>query len=113
MFQTRIIKGYSGSDMSEFSLSWLLREREELQRDRAAFASALDILQKRVVESNDSDIPRRPLLHEWSGTRAVIGSLEMALHATERTLEQTSQVILSIQTGETTDADKKGFSGDN
>jgi hypothetical protein len=99
--------------MSGFSLSWLIREREELQRDRVAFASALDILQKRILESNETELPRKPLLHEWSGTRAVIGSLEMALHATERTLEQTNQVILSIQTGETTDEDKKGFSGDN
>jgi hypothetical protein len=91
--------------MSGFSLSWLMREREELQRDRHAFASALDTLKKRIMDSNETDIERRPLFHEWSGTRAVVGSLEMALHATERALEETSQLIMSIQNGEAVDSD--------
>ncbi len=102
--------------MSGFSLSWLKRERVELQRDRHAFASALDMLKERVMDSMNTDIPRRPLFHEWSGTRAVIGSLEMALHATERALEETNQLILSIETGESVDADappKKESSGAN
>lgn len=91
--------------MSGYSLSWLRREREEFRRDRHAFASALDILQKRILESNETDIARRPLLHEWSGTRASVGSLEMALHATERALEETNQLILSIENGEVLDSD--------
>jgi hypothetical protein len=91
--------------MSGYSLSWLMREREELQRDRYAFASALDTLKKRILESNETDIPRRPLLHEWSGTRAAVGSLEMALHATERALEETNQLILAIENGEELNSD--------
>jgi hypothetical protein len=91
--------------MSGFSLSWLMRERKELQRDRHAFALALDTLKKRIMESSETDIERRPLLHEWSGTRAVVGSLEMALHATERALEETNQLILSIENGDTVDSD--------
>lgn len=98
-----------------FSLSWLQREREELRRDRYAFAEALDILKKRITESNDTDIPRRPLLHEWSGTRASVGSLEMALHAIERTVDEMDKLILSVENGEVTNLDepKKTQEGSN
>jgi hypothetical protein len=91
--------------MQAHSLSWLRRELEELRRDRYAFASALDILQRRLLESNETEIPRRPLLHEWSGSRAVVGSLEMALHAVERTLEEAIQLIDSIERGEAVNTD--------
>lgn len=102
--------------MSGFSLSWLKREREELRRDRYAFASALDILQRRILESVDAEIPRRPLLHEWSGSRASVGSLEMSLHAIERTLGEVDNLILSIENGEVPDLDappKKAPEGSN
>lgn len=87
------------------SLSWLKREREELRRDRYAFASALDIMSKRIVESNETEIPRNPLLHEWSGTRAVVGSLEMSLHAVERTLAEVDRFITAIESGDIPDLD--------
>lgn len=91
--------------MEAYSLSWLQREREELRRDRAAYATSLDILTRRVLESNETDIPRRPLLHEWSGTRACIGSLEMALHAVERTLNEVTNLISAIENGEAPNLD--------
>ncbi len=91
--------------MEGFSLSWLQREREELRRDRHAFASCLDILQKRMIESNETEIPRRPLLHQWSGSQACIGSLELSLHAIERTLAEVDKLIVSIESGETPDLD--------
>lgn len=91
--------------MEGFSLSWLKREREELRRDRHAFAECLDIVKRRVMESNETDIPRRPLFHEWSGTRAVAGSLEMSLHAVERTIQEMDQLILDIETGKIPDLD--------
>ena len=91
--------------MSSYSLSWLQREREELRRDRYAFASALDVLKRRIIESNELDVPRRPLLHEWSGTRASVGSLEMALHAVERALEEVNNLIVMIERGEAQDLD--------
>lgn len=103
--------------MQGYSLSWLLREQEELLRDRHAFALALDILRKRIMESNNTPIQRIPVLHEWSGTRASVGSLEMALHAVERTLDEVGQVILSIENGEAIDIDisptKKELTGAN
>lgn len=91
--------------MSGYSLSWLRRERDELLRDRHAFATALGALERRLLESNDTDVPRRPLLHEWSGSRAAVGSLEMALHAIERTLDEANKLILSIENGEALDTD--------
>lgn len=94
--------------MSGFSLSWLVRERTELLRDRLAFGAALDVMKRRIIESNESDIPRQPLLHEWSGTRAVVGSLEMALHAVERSLEEMDRLILAIQNGEMENKDLDG-----
>lgn len=91
--------------MTGFSLSWLKREQEELRRDRVAFASALDIMQKRILECKEMELPRTPLLHEWSGTRAVVGSLEMSLHAVERTLEEVSNFIHMIERGEVVNLD--------
>lgn len=91
--------------MEAYSLSWLKLELKELRKDRHAFASALDYLQQRVIESNETDIPRRPLLHEWSGTRAAIGSLEMALHAIERTIGELDRLIYSINNREIIDLD--------
>jgi hypothetical protein len=91
--------------MQGYSLSWLMREREELRRDRYSFASALDILKKRIMESNETEIPRKPLLHEWSGTRSVVGSLEMSLNAIERTLSEVEHFILAIETGEVANLD--------
>ena len=90
-----------------FSLSWLKHEQEELRRDRAAFASALDIMKRRILESCEALFPRSPLLHEWSGTRAVVGSLEMSLHAVERTLDEVNGLILRIETGEMPDHDSE------
>lgn len=91
--------------MEGYSLFWLKREQNELQRDRHAFASALDLLRKRILESNDVAIPRHPLLHEWSGTRAAVGSLEMALHSVERTLEEINSIILAIDNNEVLNTD--------
>ncbi len=88
-----------------FSLSWLRREHEELRRDRHAFAESLDILKRRILESNETEIPRTPLLHEWSGSRAAVGSLEMALHSIERALEEVDKLIYSIEHGDTVDLD--------
>lgn len=100
--------------MEGFSLSWLRREREELRRDRYAFAASLDVIKRRILDSNETELPRSPLLHEWSGTRAVVGSLEMALHAVERTLDEIDKLILSIEVGDMVDLDapaKKQESG--
>lgn len=102
--------------MQSFSLSWLRREQDELRRDRNAFFESLSVLKRRIEESNETDVPRKPLLHEWSGTRAAVGSLEMALHAVERTLAEVDQLIVGIENGEVPDLDappKKPQEGTN
>ena len=91
--------------MSGYSLSWLKREIDELRRDRVALASALDIMKRRILESNELEIQRRPMLHEWSGTRAVVGSLELSLHSVERTIDEMASLILAIESGEVPDLD--------
>lgn len=102
--------------MEGFSLSWIQREREELRRDRHAFAESLDILKKRILESRDTEIPRRPLLHEWSGTRSCVGSLEMSLNAIERTINEMDALIEKLENGEIPNLDapvKKELVGAN
>ncbi len=94
-----------------YSRSTLVREKEELHRDLVSFSQAYEILRKRVLDSNELEIPRRPLLHEWSGTRAVIGSLEMAIHAIERTLTGTAEIIRQIDRGEIRNTDPPGHPG--
>ncbi len=94
-----------------YSLSTLLRERDELRHDLIAFTRAYDILCQRVRESNELPIQRRPLLHEWSGSRAVVGSLEMAIHAIERTIEGTNEIINQIRNGDLRDTDPVGHPG--
>lgn len=94
-----------------YSLSFLTRERDELRKDLEAFKRAYDILKKRILESNETEIPRRPLLHEWSGSRAVVGSLEMSIHALERTLEEVLELVRLIQSGEIPNSDPPGHPG--
>ena len=105
MHPPKIFGNYLSSNMS-YSLSWLKREKDQLLRDRTAFATALDTLQKRILESNETEVPRRPLLHEWSGTRASVASLEMALHAVERTIDEMNNLIFAIESGAAKDADE-------
>ena len=97
--------------MSGYSLSFLVREKEEIQKDLVAFKRSYDILCQRLREANEVNIPRRPLLHEWSGSRAVVGSLEMSIHAMERTLEEMSELIRRIDNGELPNADPPGHPG--
>lgn len=82
------------------SLSALVTEREELRKDLEAFHKAYDIICARLLESNETPRQRRPLLHEWSGSRASCGSLELAIHAVERTIAETDMLILKIEDGE-------------
>ncbi len=94
-----------------WSLSFLIRELVELRKDRDAWSKALSVLQARITESNELDIPRRPILHEWSGTRAVVGSLEVTLHQIERTIEEVKDLIHRIEDGELPNLDPPDHPG--
>lgn len=69
-------------------------EKEELEKDLKAFYSAYNILRDRVIESEDSAPWRYPSLRQWSGTCAVMGALELAIHAVERTIEEYEKLVL-------------------
>lgn len=65
----------------------LRAEIEEKRLDLDAFSKARDIIRARVVEVGDSKNSLTPLPN-WSGTDAVLGSLDLSIHAMERTLEE-------------------------
>lgn len=88
------------------SRSELVRELEELRKDYIAFSSAQDLIRQRILESTELRPPRTPMLHEWSGSRAVCGSLEMTIHAVERTILEYHTLIQKIDSGEIRNTDR-------
>jgi len=80
------------------SLSLVEEELAELRKDRSAFGQAYDILRRRIRESLNSTRPMPPL-HKWSGSRAVVGSLEMATQYIERNIEEHTEAIHQIREG--------------
>lgn len=90
----------------KYSLSDLEKEKEELCRDLSAFLSAYDIMRNRVLVSAESSPDRQPSLHTWSGTRAVVGSMELAIHAIERAIEGYKELIERVRSGEIENTDK-------
>src|SRR5580698_9791594 len=92
--------------MSEkYSLSALEKEREELRKDYRAFGNSYEILRARLLESSETVPVRHPELHTWSGTRAVMGSLEMSIHAIERTIIEYGELIRKVSSGEIENTD--------
>lgn len=89
------------------SLSELEKEREELRKDFIAFSRAYDLIRGRIQESTDMEDPRVPLLHQWSGSRAVCGALEMSIHAIERSVQEMDGLINKIALGEISNLDKQ------
>jgi len=98
--------------MSEqgYSLSSLEKELDELRKDYVAFSQSYDILRQRVLESTELQPPRMPELHTWSGTRAVAGSLEMAIHAIERTILEYDVLVQKVRAGEIPNTDRPTLS---
>jgi len=99
------------SDGYGYSLSNLVREKAELEKDLMAFKRSYDILRARLQTSNETEIPRRPLLHEWSGSRSVCGALEMSIHAIERAIEEMRNLIYCIDSGKLRNIDPPGHPG--
>lgn len=67
-------------------------EIDEKSKDLAAFLEAREIVRKRVLEVVDSESALTPL-PKWSGTDAVLGSLDLAIHAMERTLGELNECL--------------------
>ena len=70
----------------------LRAEIEEKSLDLKAFVQARSIIRFRVLEVSDSSSPLTPL-PDWSGTAAVLGSLDLAIHSMERTLEELQRML--------------------
>jgi hypothetical protein len=84
-----------------FNIPELRAELDEKSRDLDAFIRARDIVYHRVMEVRDSKSRLTPL-PDWSGTDAVLGSLDMAIHAMERTIEELKGLLQQQQAMEKT-----------
>lgn len=71
----------------ELTREELKAEIEEKAKDLDVFVRARDLIRGRVQEVADSESPLTPL-PMWSGTDAVLGSLDLSIHAMERTLDE-------------------------
>lgn len=69
------------------SRTQLLAELAEKTDDLTAFSQAREIVRRRVLEVAESTCALTPLPH-WSGTDAVLGSLDLSIHAIERTVAE-------------------------
>lgn len=77
--------------MSSPTLSQLREEIEEIGKDLKAFLEARDIIRRRMMEVRDQVRQLTPL-NNWSGTDAVMGSLDLSIHAMERTISELRQI---------------------
>lgn len=79
----------------------LERQIAETKADLQAFKTARETVRARVVEVadhpwQDALLPR---INDWSGTDAVLGSLDLAIHAMERTIGELKQLLEATKTG--------------
>lgn len=79
----------------------LERQIDETSADLRAFLEARDTVRRRRQEVEDRPWPEAllPRLTEWTGTDAVLGSLDLAIHAMERTVEELKQLVKAAKTG--------------
>lgn len=75
-----------------WSRTELEAEISEKSEDLRAFSSARELIRRRVLEVQDSESRLTPL-PQWSGTDAVLGSLDLAIHSMERTLEELRELL--------------------
>lgn len=66
-------------------------EIEEKTLDLKAFVAAREIIRQRVWDVKDSPSKLTPL-PTWSGTDAVLGSLDLCIHAMERTIGELQEM---------------------
>lgn len=85
------------------SLRTLVRQRWEIEKDLAAFRTAYDVIRKRLQEA--AEITDVPSLDKWSGTQAVVGSLELSISYLEKELADYSKAIYLVENGEIENVD--------
>lgn len=72
----------------------VVAEISEKSKDLRAFYDAREIIRRRVLEVADSNSALTPL-PTWSGTDAVLGSMDLAIHSMERTIEELEDLMSS------------------
>lgn len=75
----------------------MVAELSEHQLDLQAFHRAYSLIHRRVQEVQDEG--RMMKLVSWSGTAAVMGTLELSIHAIERTVEELKSILQRIDAG--------------
>jgi len=80
-------------------------ELQEHTKDLAAFKGAYHQIHCRVLEVQDAG--RLMKLVNWSGTAAVMGSLELTIHAIERTVDELKDLLKRMDAGAIIDSDLK------
>jgi len=68
-------------------------EIEEKTLDWKAFSEARAIIRARVLEVRDSSLSQLTPLPQWAGTDAVLGSLDLSIHAMERTVLELNELL--------------------
>lgn len=74
-----------------------MAEIEENWRDIRAFNEAYSVIHRRVQEVKDEG--RMLQLVEWSGTAAVMGTLDLSIHAMERAVGELQDILRRIDRG--------------
>jgi hypothetical protein len=92
-------QGRRGRDGTREGLSRreVVTELKESRLDLQAFQDAYSAVHRRVQDVKDEG--RMLRLVEWSGTSAVMGSLELSIHAMERAIDELRDILQRIDRG--------------
>ena len=77
--------------MVNLTITELELEIDEKSKDLRVFLKARDDIQNRVNELQDSPCRLTPL-PDWSGTFAVLGSLDLVINAIDRTISELKEL---------------------
>ncbi len=78
------------------TLQEVTNEKDELVKDLVAFSRAYALIHDRVIASEDDAPERYPSLRQWSGTCGALGTLELAIHSVERTIDEYKEVMKKL-----------------
>lgn len=103
----RLIAFHSGGakdDKGGLSRRLVCLELQEHRADLKAFQDAYGCIHRRIQSVKDDGQLMK--MANWSGTSAVMGSLELSIHAIERVVEELKQLLFRIDEGFITNEDQ-------
>jgi hypothetical protein len=83
------------SSQMELTKEEIRAEIREKTTDLNTFIEARKLIRERVLEVSDSNSRLTPL-PQWSGTDAVLGSLDLCIHSMERTIEELRGILTRL-----------------